>query len=627
VSEQNTAATIVEGLAGAWTICNLYPDPESQSALQRIGQTIREAVASGETWLDIGPGFFLHGDDEVEAARDSTSRLAQRCYVHNIASIGVIGPATDHDLAAFMGVLALDEATISEEGGISALLGRQGITGIAVVARVPLKIEAAEQTFERPDNVLTAMTGLADPKRFALRLVEESGGDPQQLGVLYHERFTSTYGLIDEADVAAQEQAVQAFVEAFFCLDEGYQVAVLDPFLRSAEEPLDRLFLDQFAGHELARIAPRLDSHGFALLMDYARIATDDSDHRPDELLGWLGVPDGGASAVQTVAARVQDRLVQGEDRYGEQSAYVQLREQFPDPRQYFYQTLDTFRGLVSVEDRNDRYRRLMRLLTGKIVASIRREWFRRAELWMRSVMDSPTFLPERAREVEEALTLACTTEVLDVLVARLATTDSSSPKYLAAHLVGLNMGIGLDLLAEEDDRARRKALIGVLGDAASADPEPVIAALEDSRWYVVRNLAIVLRTSGSDRAAPELARLTRHDDHRVRVEALRGLAMIAPGAVSDIGERLADDHESVRRTAIGVLAVRPGPEAEAMMIGALDGRLTIDEKADLLRHLGERGTHESTGVLEKLAKRRFALTGRARTLRSAARQALGATK
>jgi hypothetical protein len=627
VSEQNTAATIVEGLAGAWTICNLYPDPESQPALQRIGETIREAAATGETWLDVGPGFFMYDDDEVETVRDSTSRLAQRCFVHNIASIGIIGPATDHDIAAFMGVLSRDEATIADEGGISALLGRQGTTEIAVVTRVPLKVEIVEQTFERSDDVLTAMIGFADPQRFAQRLIDESDGDAQRLGKLYHERFTSTYNSIDEEDVAAQEQVVQAFVEAFFYLDEGYQVAVLDPFLRSAEEPLERLFLDQFAGHELAKIAPRLDSQGFALLMDYARIATSDSDRRPDELLGWLGAPDGGASAVQTVAARVQDRLVQGEDRYGEQSAYAQLREQFPDPRQYFYQTLDTFRGLVAVEDRNDRYRRLMRLLTGKIVASIRKQWFRRAELWVRSVVDSPTFPPERAREVEEALRLACTPEVLDVLVAQLATSDSPSPKYLAAHLVGLNMPVGLDLLAEEDDRVRRKVLIGVLGDAASADPEPVIAALEDSRWYVVRNLAIVLRTSGSDRVAPELARLTRHDDHRVRVEALRGLAMIAPGAVSDIGERLADDHETVRRTAIGVLGVRPGPEAEALLIEALDGRLTVDEKADLLRHLGERGTPKSTDTLEKISRRRFALTSGARTLRSAARQALGAKK
>lgn len=624
MSQEHTAATVVEGLAGAWTICNLYPDPGNQPALQRIGENVRQAVAGGETWLDVGPGFFLDDEAEVEVVRDSASRLAQRCYVHNIASLGVIGPATDRELAEFMGILAMDEEAIVGQGGLSSLLQGRSITNLAVVTRVPLQVETEELVFERPEEVLTVMAGLADPQTFAREIVEESGHDPQRLGELYHERFLSTYGLIEEDDVSAQEQVVQAFVEAFFYLEEPYQVAVLDPFLKSAEDPLDRLFLDQFAGHELAKIAPRLDSHGFALLMDYARIATDASDQRPDELLGWLGTSDGGANAAQAIAARMQERFVYGADRLGEQSAFELLRLQFPDPRQYFYQTLDTFRGLVAVEDRNDRYRRLMRLLTGKIVAGIRREWFRRAELWMRSVIDSPTFPAERAREVEDALRLACTNEVLNSLVGHLAASNSESVRYLASQLVSLNMPVGLDLLGAEDDRARRRALIGILGEAARRDPEPVIDALVDDRWFVIRNLAIVLRSSGSPRAVPELAKLTRHSDHRVRVEAVRGFAIVAPEDVATIGERLRDDHESVRRTAVGVLAVRPGLNAELMMIDALDGNLGADEKADVVRHLGERGTPASVAKLEELAKRRFAFTSSARSLRRAARQALG---
>jgi hypothetical protein len=627
VSEETTAAAIVEGLAGAWTISNLYPDPESQSAFQRLGENIREAVAAGETWLDVGPGFFLDDDAEVEAVRESASRLAQRCYVHNIASLGVTGPASDRELAAFMKILAMDDEAISDQGGLSSLLQQHAITDLAVVTRVPLTIDGGELVFERPDEVLTAMAGLANPEAFARGIVEEAEGDPERLGELYHERFVSTYEMIEEGDVVGQEQVVQAFVEAFFYLEETHQIAVMGPFLRSADETLNRLFLDQFAGHELATIAPRLDSHGFALLMDYARIATDVSDNRPDEILGWLGTPEGAASVVQTVAARVQDRLVQGEDRYGEQSAFEELRTQFPDPRHYFYSTLDIFRGLVAVEDRNDRYRRLMRLLTGKIVASIRREWFRRAELWMRSVIDAPTFPEERAREVDDALRLACTNEVLNSLVGHLASSKTDSVRYLASRLVGLNMPVGLDLLGAEEDRARRRALIGILGEAARNDPEPVITALDDERWFVVRNLVIVLRNSGSTHAAPELARLTHHEDHRVRVEAVRGLAIVAPEDIATIGERVQDEHESVRRTAVGVLAVRPGPEAESLMVAALDGNLNIDEKADLVRHLGERGTPASVAKLEQLAKRRFAFTSRARTLRKAAIQALGATK
>lgn len=626
MSEETVAAAIVEALAGAWTVVNLYPDPESQPSFHRIGDSLRGAAkdADGDVWLDVGPGFFAQGDEEIEVTRDAAVRLAQRCYVHNVASIGITEPPSDHDISAFMSILSLDEETIAQKGGLHALLMQEAIGGISVVARVPLAADVEGPTFDRPDEVVRAMSGLVDPESFAEELVAEAEGDPDRLSELFHGRFRLTYGLIDESDVVAREQVVHAFVEAFFALDEQYMVVVLEPFLQSHDEPLDRLFLDQFAGHELARIAPRLDSQGFALLMDYARIATDNDDRRPEELLGWLGTGEGRTDAIQMVTARVQERLLQREEIEEEQSAYAELRAQVPDTRRHFYHTLDTFRGLLAVEDRNDRFRRLMRLLTGKIVASVRRSRFRRAELWMRSVTDSTTFPPERAREVQEALELACTPEVMDVLIAEVASSGSEPARRVAVHLARTKMDVALDLLAEEDDRSRRRALIGVLGEAAGHDPGPVLAALDDNRWYVVRNLAIVLRTSGNERVTPELIRLTAHKDHRVRVEALRALATTAPEAIGEIGRALGDDHETVRRAAVGVLAARSGNEAEALMIGALDGKLTTEEKEEVIRHLGERRGSESRRTLERLAGRRFVVTGRGRALRAAAREALG---
>jgi hypothetical protein len=622
VSEEKAVTAVVDALAAAWTVANLYPDPEVQPSFRRTGDLIRAVVEQGDVWLDVGPGVFLKDDQEVESTREAAARLAQRCYLHNVASVGLTAPPPDRDLAALMRVLALDEETIAEEGGLSAMLAHYGVTAVAVVTRVPLKNEIEEVAFDRPEEVLGAMAGLTDPTEFAAELVEEAGGDPQQLGELFHDRFISVYEMIDESDVTAIERAVQAFVEAFFTLEEHFQLAVLDPFLRAIDNPTDRIFLDQFAGHELAQIAPRLDSHGFALLMDYARIATDLTDRRPKEVLEWLGVPEGAAGAVQTVAARVQDRLVEGTPG-GE--SFGTLRTQFPDPRRHFYQTLDTFRGLVAVEDRNDRYRRLMRLLTGKIVASVRRQRFRRAELWMRSVTDSPTYPEERAREVEEALKLACTPEVLETLVAHLSVEDSDPTRNIATQLVALNLDVGLDLIATEEDRGRRKVLTGILGQAAKIDPAPVLAALSDPRWFVVRNLVGVLRVAGNERATPHLVHLTDHSDHRVRVEAFRALAVTSEDPIDELGRGLDDDHEMVRRATVGLLAAHPGPQSEALMIGALRGKMTAEEKADVLKHLGDCDSEAAVEALTKLAKRRFVLTSGARLLRNAAREALGA--
>ncbi|NIA24137.1 MAG: hypothetical protein GWP04_01060 [Gammaproteobacteria bacterium] len=622
--DETGAAEVVEALAGAWTVYNLYPEPETQPSFHRIGESLRTAAAVGTIWLDVGPGFFLCDDQEVQVTRDAVERLAQRCYVHNIASVGVTDPPSDRDLAAFMSVLALEEQAIEQGGGLPALLMRKGISGLSVVTKMPLSTGAEGPTFERDDVVRDAMAGAMDPAEFAAALVEEAEGDSARLAELFHTRFRETYGLIADSDIAACEQVVRAFVEAFFSLDEQFMVAVLGPFLGAYDDPIDRLFLDQFAGHELARIAPKLDSAGFALLLDYARIGTDEADRRPDELLALFDAGDGAADAVQMVTARVQERLLGAAPESLSQIAIGELRPQFPDPRRHFYYTLDTFRGLLAVEDRDNRFRRLMRLLTGKIIASIRRQQFRHAELWVRSVTDAPTHPPERRREVQEALELACTRDVIDLLVNEVSGAGPDAARSLVARLGATKIGVVLGLLAEEEDRSRRKVLIDILGAVAEHDPGPVLAALDDERWYVVRNLATVLRASGNSEAVPGLVKLLTHGDHRVRVEALRALNTIEPAAIEHAGGALGDDHEVVRRAAIGLLAARPGAEAEGHLIAALNGRLSAAEKEEVIRHLGDRESPECEDALKAVAGRRFILSARGRALRAAAREALG---
>lgn len=625
VSELTAAADVVEALAGAWTIYNLYPDPESQPSFHRVGEALRLAAVE-DIWLDVGPGFFVCGDEEVPMEREAAGRLAQRCFVHNISSIGITGRPTDRDLARLMGVLMLDEPELEQQGGLHALLMRDGVDSIAVVTRVPLATAEEDAEFERDELVQQVMNDGLDPEAFAAALVEEAGGDLDMLAELFHTKYRDVYQRVDDGDVAAREETVRAFVESFFFFDEPARIVVLEPFLVNHEDAADRVFLDQFAGHELARIAPRLDSNGFALLLDYARIASDQADRRPDELMALIGSEDGGRSAVEAVAARVQERLaVSTSSADTLDGEFASLRAQFPDQRRYFYDTLDTFRGLLRVEDRDDRFRRLMRVLTGKITANIRRGRYRHAELWIRSVVDAPTYAADRRVEVDEALRQAATPDILEMLIGELALPDGTP---VASRLVeelgafGVNGLIGL--LQDEHDRARRKALIDVLGKVVAEDPRPVIDALDDERWYVVRNLAVVLRKAGNPDALTALRGLLEHEDHRVRVEALRALNAIAPSSTLDVvGGALDDDHERVRSAAIGLLASRMDEASESHLIEALDGSLRTEEKVDVIRHLGERNTDRVRTVLGAIAGKRFVITRRGRAIRSAAREAL----
>ncbi len=623
------AASVVEALSAAWTVYNLYPDPTSQSAFHRVADSLRTAIGDQELSMEVGPAGFLVDGEEIQVGRDAADRLVKQCFVHNMEVLSLSGKPSDGDIVVFLRVLSRDEEDLRGEGGIGAILPKEGVTDITVVTRALLgSLGEPTDTVVRDADLQAAITDGARPEQFAKSLLEEAGGDLDRLSELFHDRYRDLFSRVDQGDVAGREAIVTAFVDAFFFFDERSQVAVLGGFLSGQEDQVDRMFLDQFAGNELAVLAPHLDSRGFSLLLDYARIATDQIDKRPEELLGLLESPEPVRSARELVAARVQERLADLEGQLPQRQALESLTSQFPDPARFFYETLDTFRGLLAVEERDDRFRRLMRVLTGKISGSIRRGRFRRAELWLRAAIDHPTYTADRALEVDEAISQAGAPDVLEALIAKLADDDNVEPaKQLLSILARDHIDTLIDMMGSEEDRARRRTLLEVLGRESARDPGPVIERLGDERWFVVRNLVVVLGRSGNPRCVPALGGLMTHDDHRVRVETLRSLSSLDGGNVAYLREALADPHESVRQAAIAMLGVRGTGESDSLLIEALWApNLGTDEKERVVRVLSERPSSDARRAIEALAKKRFALSAKVRQLRAAARDALEAT-
>jgi len=81
-----------------------------------------------------------------------------------------------------------------------------------------------------------------------------------------------------------------------------------------------------------------------------------------------------------------------------------------------------------------------------------------------------------------------------------------------------------LDLLAEEADRSRRRYVLDCLQKLGAAARPAALLRLSDARWYVVRNLVLLLRNLGDPGVAPYLHRLIHHPHARVRQEVFKAL-------------------------------------------------------------------------------------------------------
>lgn len=81
-----------------------------------------------------------------------------------------------------------------------------------------------------------------------------------------------------------------------------------------------------------------------------------------------------------------------------------------------------------------------------------------------------------------------------------------------------------LGVLAETDNRRLRHLLLDLLARLGPAVVRDATSLLADSRWYVVRNMLLLLRRVGDPGSVPAVRKCADHPDLRVRLEAIRNL-------------------------------------------------------------------------------------------------------
>jgi HEAT repeat protein len=133
----------------------------------------------------------------------------------------------------------------------------------------------------------------------------------------------------------------------------------------------------------------------------------------------------------------------------------------------------------------------------------------------------------ERQQQLAEFLDRLADAETLAGLVA--ASRQPGGPPFVQVQTLVLALGAAatrglLEALAAEPDRARRLRLIDLAASLGPAIVPETRRLLADPRWYVVRNMVLLLRKVQDRTAMSEILRCADHSDLRVRLEAIRAL-------------------------------------------------------------------------------------------------------
>lgn len=143
---------------------------------------------------------------------------------------------------------------------------------------------------------------------------------------------------------------------------------------------------------------------------------------------------------------------------------------------------------------------------------------------------------------------------ILDSLNRRGARSASLARRLMDALGAAAARGF-LVALAEEPDKSRRRRILELLVSFGPVIAGPATELLGDARWYVVRNMVVLLHRVGDRSALAQVRLCAAHLDLRVRLEAIKYLLAYDPEVPRDLLARAIHDPDPKMAEAAVTLA------------------------------------------------------------------------
>ncbi len=128
-----------------------------------------------------------------------------------------------------------------------------------------------------------------------------------------------------------------------------------------------------------------------------------------------------------------------------------------------------------------------------------------------------------------------------------------------------------IEMLGELQNIKSRRLVIEILSITGRLDMETIANGLYDNKWYVVRNIILILGKIADTKAIEYLTKTLSHTDQRVRKEAVKAMGSIGGTAIlPHLKSTLEDSDPSVRITVAKVLGSTKSEGAKHILLNEM---------------------------------------------------------
>ena len=228
--------------------------------------------------------------------------------------------------------------------------------------------------------------------------------------------------------------------------------------------------------------------------------------------------------------------------------------------------------------------------------------------------IESTTVSDDLRNSIQESFARLATPDMIRALVESLYGAPPEKTRAiqrLTEMLGGSARRNLLVALTEESNRSRRRKLFDFITSLGPVIVPEVVLLLNDSRWYVLRNMIVLLRTVNDRTSLPEIRKLAMHGDIRVRMEAIKSLFTLDTGVPAAVLENVIRDRDpKVSEAAITLIGSYGIKEGVQPLLRVLEGTDIFGTKRarrlKCIVALGELGEPEALPGLERFLGEAF---------------------
>lgn len=626
------ALTFLRGLVLAASAYRLYPNPKGQPAFKRARELLTDLqLPAGGLRIEVGPGRFRLGPENLDLPDDSLERLAHALFERGVDWLQLRSRPTEDELLAVAQMLTLDPESLDSQGGPRQFLIGKGTLSLEVAPR-ELLVETEPEDNGWAEGLPESLRRLISDSAALARALEaehEPEGALEQLKALFEE--AARFGI-------EEHQVLSRIADTAAEMSPSYRALILGRALQSMQDRLSAGLVGQFSDTELADSLNRLAGDaGVERVIKYTMDLLEASEGRRDELptvvaqrllhSGFDEQTVYRALAHAGVDSSFLPTETLGPAELRDQQELQGLREEAlaEEPQDSIQAGIPLLTDLLQNPELSD-YDHLVRFVEESVERSVTEEQLDRAVSLLSAVTEvaEKTRDPTKRARLNEAVNNSTTSQLIALVMSRLDSGDQELPRRALETLQERMIPALLARLADETDAPRRHRLVDMLGEVAHSNIDPLLEALSDERWYVVRNVISILGKAGIAESVPGLSRAAKHPDPRVRREAIRALASAGGSqSIGPLAQALKDPEHAVRSAALATLGALPHPDSTRALISFLKHRPGRAESKEALTSLASQPNDEADRFLGVTARRWWPPTSRTRELARHARSLL----